>query len=175
MKESANPNYKAWVEELVRTCLPLQLQKKLLSLEPLTKEEVSRFMSVIQLAGEVRRMGDHGEAMARLAGIEAEVKRQGVLTRREFRRLGDEPERSDRRSAAQRACIDRAVRLYVLLHDINCAKAASFLSCCNRYWPQAQPHFRDIDQYKNFTVYDYNNFYDLAALTEMIKRGEIEP
>ena len=159
----------------MHTCLPLELEKKIASGKPLSKGEATQYMNVITLVSEARRMGDHGEAMARLAGIEAEVKRHGVLTRREFRRLGDERERSDRRSAAQRACIDRAVRLYVLLHDINCAKAASFLSCCNRYWPQAQPHFRDIDQYKNSVIYDYKNFYDLAALTEMIKRGEIEP
>ena len=169
MNDTARSDYKAWVEKLVQTCLPLELQKKLLSLEPLTKEEASRFMRVIQLAGEARRMGDHGEAMARLDDIEAEVKRQGLLTRREFRKLGDERERFDRRSAAQRTCIDKAVHLYILMHDINGAKAASFLSCCKRYWQEAAEHFKNLEQFKNFTQYDYNNFYDIAALSDDLR------
>lgn len=174
MNSSTRSDYKAWVEDLVRTCLPIQLQKKLLSLEPLTKEEATKFMDVIQLAGDVKRMSDHAQTIGRLDEIAAEVKRQGMLTRQEFRKVQRDPLNvKDKRSKAQRTLIDKAVHLYVLLHDINGTKAASFLSCCNRYWDLASEHFADIEQYKNFVNYDYNNFYDISALENMIRRGDI--
>lgn len=175
MQTQSNDSYKAWVERLVHTCLPFELEKKIAYGEPLTPEEMAKYRNVVHLVSEMRRAKDHGETMARLGDIEAEVKRQGLLTRREFRKLGDERERHDKRSVAQRTCIDKAVQLYILLHDINGSKTASFRSCCNRYWPQAMQHFSTIDQYKNNVIYDYKNFYDLAALTEMIKTGEITP
>ena len=176
MNSSTTSDYKAWVEDLVRTCLPIRLQKKLLSLEPLTKEEATKFMDVIQLAGDVKRMSDHAQTIGRLDEIAAEVKRQGMLTRQEFRKAQRDPlSVKDKRSKAQRTLIDKAVHLYVLLHDINGSKATSFLSCCNRYWPQAMQHFNSLDQFKNNVIYDYKNFYDLSALTEMIKTGEITP
>ena len=174
MNSSTRSDYKAWVEDLVRTCLPIRLQKKLLSLEPLTKEEATKFMDVIQLAGDVKRMSDHAQTIGRLDEIAAEVKRQGMLTRQEFRKVQRDPlSVKDKRSKAQRTFIDKAVHLYVLLHDINGSKAASFLSCCNRYWDLASGHFADIEQYKNFVNYDYNNFYDISALEDMIRRGDI--
>ena len=173
MQTKSNDAYKAWVERLVHTCLPFELEKKIAYGQPLTSDEMAKFRNVVHLVSEMRRANDHGEAMARLDDIEAEVKRQGLLTRREFRKLGDERERFDRRSAAQRTCIDKAVHLYILMHDINGAKAASFLSCCKRYWQEAAEHFTDLKQYKNFANYDYNNFYDIAALTDMINSGKI--
>ena len=115
-------------------------------------------------------MGDHGEAMARLGEIEAEVKRQGLLTRREFRKAQRDPmEAKDRRPRAQRVLIDKAIRLYILLHDINGNANASFMSCCSRYWQEAKECFDNITQFKNFTQYDYNNFYDLDALSDDLR------
>ena len=96
-----------------------------------------------------------------------------MLTRREFRKLGDERERRDKRPTAQRKWIDKAVNLYVLQHDINGAIATSFRSCCQRLWKDANDNFTDITQYKNFTAYDYNNFYDIQAIKDRITSERI--
>ena len=167
MKDTTRSNYKAWVEKLVDECLPLDLQKKLLTQEPLTREEALKFMNVVSLAGDAKRLSGESE-------IIAEVRRQGQLTRQEFRKSQRDPlSVKDKRPKAQRTLIDKAVHLYVLLHDINGSSDTSFLSCCNRYWDLATEHFTDITQYKNFVNYDYNNFYDISALEDMIRRGDI--
>lgn len=175
MNDVSNAAYKAWVEKLVHTCLPLELEKKIAYGEPLSREEAKKYANVVNLVSEMRRAKNHGETMARLGEIETEIKRQGLLTRREFRKLHRDPiEAKDRRPRAQRVLIDKAVHLYILLHDINGSANASFMSCCSRYWQEATGQFTDITQYKNFVNYDYNNFYDIAALTDMIRSGEIE-
>ena len=168
----AKTDYEAWVQRLVHTCLPLDLEKKVLLRQPLTKAEAEKLKDVFSIICESQRLGDHEEAMGKLADLHDEVKRQGLLTRREFRKLGDERERRDKRSPAQRKHIDKAVRLYVLLHDINGASEASFRSCCLRYWKEAEDSFKDIAQYKNFTAYDYKNFYDIQAVKDTITSGE---
>ena len=176
MVDISDAEYKAWVERLVHTCIPFELEKKIAFKQPLTKEEAAKYANVIHLVSEMRRARNHAQTIGRLDEIAAEVKRQGMLTRQEFRKAQRDPlSVKDKRSKAQRTLIDKAVHLYVLLHDINGSKATSFLSCCNRYWPQAMQHFNSLDQFKNNVIYDYKNFYDLSALTEMIKTGEITP
>lgn len=174
MTDASDAEYKAWVERLVHTCLPFDLEKKIAYGQPLTPDELAKYRNVVHLVSEMRRARNHGEAMARLDELQREVKRQGALTRQEFRRARRDPLAvSDKRPRTQRMMIDKAVHLYVLLHDINGSREASFMSCCNRYWDIAANHFTSIDQYKNFVNYDYNNFYDIAAITDMIKSGEI--
>ena len=174
MVDISDAEYKAWVERLVHTCLPFELEKKIAYGQPLTKEETERYANVVHLVSEMRRARNHANTMTRLDEIATEVKRQGQLTRQEFRKVQRDPlSVKDKRSRAQRTLIDKAVHLYVLLHDINGSSDASFLSCCNRYWNLATEHFTDITQYKNFVNYDYNNFYDISALEDMIRRGDI--
>ena len=174
MVDISDAEYKAWVERLVHTCIPFELEKKIAFKQPLTKEEAAKYANVIHLVSEMRRARNHAQTIGRLDEIAAEVKRQGMLTRQEVRKVQRDPlSVKDKRSKAQRTLIDKAVHLYVLLHDINGTKAASFLSCCNRYWDLASGHFADIEQFKNFTQYDYNNFYDISALEDMIRRGDI--
>lgn len=163
MKDTTRSDYKAWVEKLVDECLPLDLQKKLLTREPLTREEALKFMNVVSLAGEAKRMSGESE-------IIAEVRRQGQLTRQEFRKSQRDPlSAKDRRPAAQRSLIDKAVRLYVKLHDLEGRSAASFMSCCSHYWQEAKECFESLAQFKNFTQYDYNNFYDILALSDDLR------
>ena len=174
MIDASNAEYKAWVERLVHTCLPLELERKIAYGQPLTREEAEKYANVVNLVSEYRRLGNHAETMARLEKLQDEVKRQGQLTRQEFRKSQRDPlSVKDKRPKAQRTLIDKAVHLYVLLHDINGSSDTSFLSCCNRYWDLATEHFTDITQYKNFVNYDYNNFYDISALEDMIRRGDI--
>ncbi len=175
MIDVSDAEYKAWVERLVHTCIPFELEKKLAYGQPLTRAEAATYANVVHLTSEVKRARNHGKTLARLDEIEAEIKRQGHLTRSEFRKVGEERDKRDKRSAGQRACIDKAVQLYILLHDINRSKAASFQMCCNRYWTQAMQHFTTPGQYRSSVIYDYHNFYDLAALTDLIKTGEITP
>ena len=160
MKDTTKSDYKAWVGKLVNECLPLELQKKLLTNEPLTREEALKFMNVVSLAGDAKRLSGESE-------IIAEVRRQGQLTRQEFRKSQRDPlSVKDKRPGAQRSYIDKAVRLYVKLHDIEGKTAASFMSCCSHYWQEAKECFESLAQFKNFTQYDYNNFYDISALSD---------
>ncbi len=114
----------------------------------------------------------HSATLAILS-IVGEIKRQGLLMRREFRMVGDDMEHRDKRSPGQRTCIDKAVHLYVLHKDVNGDVDASMLRCCKRYWNFAKDHFKDELQYKNSATYDYRNFYDITAIKEMITSGMI--
>lgn len=60
----------------------------------------------------------------------------------------------------------RQIALYVKLHDLEGKTAASFMSCCSHYWQEAKVCFESLAQFKNFTQYDYNNFYDISALSD---------
>ena len=175
MNNKTRSLFEAWVERLVRVSLPLELEKKILAGIPLTAEERGKFRAVFKLVCEEHHLREHEELSAEHEEILTEIKRQGHLTRSEFRKVGEERDKRDKRSAGQRACIDKAVQLYILLHDINRSKAASFQMCCNRYWTQAMQHFTTPGQYRSSVIYDYHNFYDLAALTDLIKTGEITP
>ncbi len=99
-----------------------------------------------------------------------EVKRQGMLTRREYWKAGSDRDGKDKRSPVQRKFIDKAVRLYVELHDIKRLETSSFHQCCLRFWEEAQTHFRDIRQYENNVFYDYWNFYDTDAITARLRQ-----
>ena len=170
MNDVSNASYKAWVERLVHTCLPLELERKIAYGQPLTREEAEKYANVVNLVSEHRRLGNHAETMARLEKLQDEVRRQGQLTRQEFRKSQRDPlGAKDRRPAAQRSLIDKAVRLYVKLHDLEGKTAASFMSCCNHYWQEAKECFESLAQFKNFTQYDYNNFYDLSALSDDLR------
>ena len=170
MVDASDAEYKAWVERLVHTCLPFELERKIAYGEPLTKEEAQKYANVVNLVSEHRRLGKHAETLARLDELQNEVKRQGQLTRQEFRKSQrDTLSAKDRRPAAQRSLIDKAVRLYVKLHDLEGRSAASFMSCCNQYWQEAKECFESLAQFKNFTQYDYNNFYDILALSDDLR------
>ena len=167
MNDVSNASYKAWVEKLVHTCLPLELEKKIAYGQPLTPDELAKYRNVVHLVSEMRRTRNHGETIARLDELRNEIKRQGQLTRQEFRKSQRDPlSVKDKRPSAQRSFIDKAVRLYVKLHDLEGKTAASFMSCCSHYWQEAKECFESLAQFKNFTQYDYNNFYDISALSD---------
>ena len=71
--------------------------------------------------------------------------------------------KNDRRPAEERNWIGKAVRLYILWHDIEAKPEATFSAVCRRYWSHAQAYFKDAKQYKNKVAYDYKNFYDIDA------------
>ena len=65
-KDPGKDKYAAWLRKLVDVSLPLDLKVKLLSLQPLTKEEARKFMSVIQLAAEAKGLSDHQAIIRKL-------------------------------------------------------------------------------------------------------------
>lgn len=77
----------------------------------------------------------------------------------------------DRRPAEEREWIGKAVRLYILRHDIEARSETTFSAVCKRYWSRAKAHFKDAKQYTNKVTYDYNNFYDIDAEKRKIKCG----
>ena len=130
MNDVSNASYKAWVEKLVHTCLPLELEKKIAYGQPLTPDELAKYRNVVHLVSEMRRTRNHGETMARLDELRNEITRQGQLTRQEFRKSQRDPlSVKDKRPKAQRTLIDKAVHLYVLLHDRKLVSLLPFMSC----------------------------------------------
>ena len=64
-----NVDYASWISALVKECLPLDLQTKLLKLQPLSHQEVTKFINVILLASQARVLSDHHEMMNQLRNI----------------------------------------------------------------------------------------------------------
>ena len=71
MIDVSDAEYKAWVERLVHTCIPFELEKKLAYGQPLTRAEAATYANVVHLASEVKRARNHGKTLARLDEIEA--------------------------------------------------------------------------------------------------------
>ena len=61
--------YTKWVEKLVKTTLPIELQRKIVSLKPLTHDELSKFVDVVQLANQAKGLGEHEEMLKRLRNL----------------------------------------------------------------------------------------------------------
>lgn len=180
------PEYEAWLRAFVNEALPIELQEKIVRGGRLTRDEALALAQVLEEVAKARA-GKLSPLVSRdsfihseieklrlgQSSILAEIKRQGLLTRREFRKIGEDKERNDKRTVGERTCIDKAVHLYILHKDVNGDVDASLLKCCNRYWKQASEHFDDIEQYRNAASYDYRTFYDITAIADMIKGGEI--
>lgn len=64
-----NNQYVEWVQKLVKTCLPLDLQKKILYHQPLTKDEIIKFKDVIELSVQAKGLADHQSMAATLNTI----------------------------------------------------------------------------------------------------------
>lgn len=79
--KSNDPDFKAWVDRLVQTCLPLDLQKKLLTLAPLTKEEARKFIDVIALASQAKQLGKQSDILDKLEALTRDSRRNGDLLR----------------------------------------------------------------------------------------------
>ena len=112
MKSSGE--YADWVLKLVKECLPLPLQRKILSCAPLTRDEARKFMGVVQLAAQAKSLGDSGEILRRMD----DLKRSLHKSRREHREIlwhasGNDPRYApeDERSsnAVRREMVRRAV------------------------------------------------------------------
>ncbi len=75
--------YADWVMKLVKECLPLGLQKKILSCAPLSAEEAKKFIGVIQLAAQAKSLGGHGEILRQIE----DMKRHLRKSRREHQEI----------------------------------------------------------------------------------------
>jgi len=67
--EMTESDFKAWVDCLVQNCLPLDVQRKLLSFEPLTVMEANKYASVLQLVTQAMTLHKQGETNERLDQI----------------------------------------------------------------------------------------------------------
>jgi len=62
-------DFQSWVDRLVHACLPLDLQKKLITLQPLTKEEARKYVQVVQLVTQAKQLKKQDETDKHLANI----------------------------------------------------------------------------------------------------------
>ena len=84
MIDASNAAYKAWVERLVHTCLPLELERKIAYGQPLTREEAEKYANVVNLVSEHRRLGNHAETMARLEKLLKTIKARPTFAEEEW-------------------------------------------------------------------------------------------
>lgn len=102
--------YQLWVDNLVQTTLPFDLQRKIAELQPLTYEESKKFMDVILLAGQARQIGEHAEILSRIdRNLAAQVEMLNVVhsirnTQRRSVLNDSEPKRT---SECDRWCYDK--------------------------------------------------------------------
>lgn len=89
----AAADFQAWVDKLVHACLPIELQKKILSLKPLTKDEVLKYAHVVQLVAEAQQLSEHREIIKKLDNISSGIRKSHLNERDILRFVSDEPER----------------------------------------------------------------------------------
>ena len=86
-------DYAAWVDKLVRECLPLDLLVKILKLQPLTKTEAQKFINVIQLAAQAKGLNDHREMLRQLRNICDSLRKSHMNEREILSWVSGEPEK----------------------------------------------------------------------------------
>ena len=86
-------DYGIWLNKLVANCLPIELQTKIATLQPLTKEEARKFMSVIQLAAQARGLGDHREMLKQLKNLSDAMRKSHENEREILSWVSEEPEK----------------------------------------------------------------------------------
>ena len=80
----------------------------------------------------------------------------------------------DKRPPEQRQWIDKAVRLYILRHDIEHHPQFSFAKACRNYWKGAEAVYKgNKRQYENNVYHDYKRFYDIEAEKSKINSGTV--
>lgn len=149
-------DFQSWVDRLVHACLPLELQKKLLTLQPLTKEEALKYVQVVQLVTQAKSLKKQDDLSEKL-----DRNTQRIL--KAIRSEGTKP--FDRRSPQERRLIDRAVELYVYRHDVQGLDVPES-TCYRTIWHKfnGDKIFRDFRQFENVAHYDLEHFYDVSLL-----------
>jgi len=153
--------YADWIKNLIKTCLPIELQKKILTLAPLTKQEAEKFAHAVQLAAQARSLAKQDELSAKL----------DRNTERILRAIRNENEKPfDKRSPQERQLIDRAALHYVRRHFIEGLDIPKS-DCIRHIWKKHgdETVFRDYSTFSNAVRYDLDRFYDLDVLIARAK------
>jgi len=155
-------DYAKWLRELANVCLPIELQKKLVTLQPLTKEEALKYAHVVQLAAQAKSLTKHDNLSAKL----------DRNTERILSAIRTESEKPfDKRSPRERQLIDHAALHYVRRRYLDGLDIP--MSECIRYvWKKHgdETVFRDHTAYANAVRYDLDQFYDMEALIARARR-----
>ena len=106
-KDPEKDKYAAWLRKLVDVSLPLDLKVKLLSLQPLTKEEARKFISVIQLAVEAKGLGDHREMLKQLRNLSDGMRKSHENEREILSWVSEEPEKHQPKDGRRVSTIKR--------------------------------------------------------------------
>jgi len=161
------PDFETWVSKLVHTCLPIEIQKKLLTLQPLTKEELQKFAHVVDLVAQAK-------ALAKQDDLSSKLDRN---TERILRAIRSETEKPfDKRSPQERRLIDRAVELYAYRHNVQGLDVPES-TCYRAVWHKfnGDETFRDFRQFENVAHYDLEHFYDMSLLISKTKANPPAP
>jgi len=74
-----------WLRDLANACLPIELQRKLLTLQPLTKEEAKRYINVLMLAAQARQLSQGEDTNDALDGIDRKIERVLSMSRQQLK------------------------------------------------------------------------------------------
>lgn len=90
MNHRTNADYAAWLERLVNTCLPKELQVRIATGQPLSADEFAKFASVVELVGQSKGLSDHARIITQLDNLSSGLRQSHDLERTILSRFDDD-------------------------------------------------------------------------------------
>lgn len=90
MNHRTNADYAAWLERLVNTCLPKELQVRIATGQPLSADEFAKFASVVELVGQSKGLSDHARIITQLDNLSSGMRQSHDLERTILSRFDDD-------------------------------------------------------------------------------------
>jgi len=151
-------DYAKWLRDLANACLPIELQKKLVTLQPLTKDEALKYAHVVQLAAQAK-------SLTKQDNLSAKLDRNTERILRAIRKENEDEKPFDKRSPLERHLIDLAALRWVrrrYLDDVDIPMS----ECIRHVWKKHGNNtvFKDCEAFANAVRYDLDTFYNLEIL-----------
>jgi len=162
MHNSRNIGYKNWLKDLVKECIPLDLQVKILTRQKLTKNETEKFVHVISLASHVHTLSSLDSLSRQLESCTKTI--LGAIR-------GDVTEGPhDPRSAAERRLITAAVEYMLLKTEVE-GSDVSKRQCFLHVWSRqnGKKAFRTFEKFDNAIRYDIEHFYSMNEVLHRLR------
>jgi len=151
-------DYAKWLRDLANACLPIELQKKLVTLQPLTKDEALKYAHVVQLAAQAK-------SLTKQDNLSAKLDRNTERILSAIRKENEDQKLFDKRAPRERQLIDRAALHWVRRRYLD-GVDIPMSECIRHVWKKHgdKTVFKDCDTFANVVRYDLNTFYKLEIL-----------
>lgn len=94
MNHQTNADYAAWLERLVNTCLPKDLQVRIATGQAISAEEFAQFASVVELVGQSKGLSDHAQMIKKLDNLSVGMRQSHDLERTIISRFDDDEKKN---------------------------------------------------------------------------------